>query len=209
MRKFAAIVVLAVAAAGPACAGDLTATAQAAISHYRAEHGLPPVTPDPKLMQLAAEQANAMARAGVLDHDVGRPFQVRIVSYGPEVACENIAAGTKTFASTLDIWQHSAGHDANLRRTGVTRFGIASAEAPDSKYKIFWALIMAGEKSKPRHGVREAGGPGLMAAAPTAGPKVRVHSERTERSEHTQASSTDLVASLKGLLKPLLPSDKK
>lgn len=209
MRNLAALVCLVLAAAGPACAGDLSGTAQAAISRYRAEHGLPPVTPDAKLMQLAAEQANAMARAGVLDHDVGRPFQVRIVSYGPEVAVENIAAGTKTFASTLDIWQHSPGHDANLRRAGVTRFGIASAEAPNSKYKIFWALIMAGTPPKPGHGVREARGPGLMAAAPTAptaGPKVRVH---REHGEHTQASSTDLVASLKGLLKPLLPADKK
>ena len=201
MRKLAALVCLALAAAGPAGAGDLSAAAQAAISGYRAEHGLPPVTPDAKLMRLAAEQANAMARAGVLDHDVARPFQVRIVSYGPEVAVENIAAGTKTFASTLDIWQHSAGHDANLRKAGVTRFGIASAEAPDSKYKVFWALIMAGEK--PKRGVREAGGPGLMAAAPTQAPKVRVRSERT------QAGSTDLMASLKGLLRPLLPSDKK
>jgi hypothetical protein len=202
MRKLAALVVLALAAAGPARAGDLSATAQAAISHYRAEHGLPPVAPDAKLMRLAAEQANAMARAGVLDHDVAHPFQVRIVSYGPEVAVENIAAGTKSFASTLDIWQHSPGHDANLRRAGVTRFGIASAEAPDSRYKIFWALIMAGT-AKPNHGVRVARGPGLMAATPTAGPKVRVRSERAE------ASSTDLMASLKGLLKPLLPSDKK
>jgi hypothetical protein len=137
-----------------------------------------------------------------MDHDIARPFQARMASYSPEVAVENIAAGTKTFASTLDIWQHSPGHDANLRRAGVTRFGIASAEAPDSRYKIFWALIMAGT-AKPNHGVRVARGPGLMAAAPTAGPKVRVRSERAE------ASSTDLMASLKGLLKPLLPSDKK
>jgi hypothetical protein len=205
MRKLAALVCLAWAAAGPAVAGDLSATAQAAISGYRAEHGLPPVAPDAKLMRLAAEQANAMARAGVLDHDVARPFQVRIVSYGPEVAVENIAAGTKTFASTLDIWQHSAGHDANLRKAGVTRFGIASAEAPDSKYKVFWALIMAGAakpNAKPHHGVREAGGPPVMAVAPTQEPKVRVRSERTA------ASSTDLMASLKGLLKPLWPGEK-
>ena len=199
MRTLAALVCLALAGLAPACAGELSATAQAAISHYRAEHGLPPVTPDAKLMRLAAEQANAMARAGVLDHDIARPFQVRIVSYGPEIAVENIAAGTKTFAATLDIWQHSAGHDANLRKAGVTRFGIASAEAPDSKYKIFWALIMAGEKPKPKHGVREAGGPGLIAVAPTQEPKVRV------RSEPAAASSIDLTASLKGLLKPLWP----
>ena len=197
LRKLVAVVVAAVMAAGPACAEELGATAQAAISRYRAEHRLPPVTPDAKLMRLAAEQANAMARAGVLDHDVGLPFQVRIVSYGPEVAVENIAAGTKTFAATLDVWQHSPGHDANLRKAGVTRFGIASAAAPDSKYKVFWALIMAGDK--PKHGVREARGPAHM-TAPTQGPKVRVRTERAP------AQSTDLMASLKGLLKPLLSS---
>jgi hypothetical protein len=199
MRNLAAVICLAVSAAGPAWAEGLSATAQAAISRYRAEHGLPPVTPDAKLMRLAAEQANAMARAGLLDHDVARPFQARVASYGPEVAVENVAAGTRTFPATLDIWEHSPGHDANLRNKGVTRFGIASAEAPDSKYKVFWALIMAGEKQKPKHGVREAGGPGLMAAAPAQGPKVR------GRREPAQAGSADLVASLKGLLKPLWP----
>jgi len=200
MRKLAAIVCLAVSAAAPACAEGLTATAQGAISHYRAEHGLPPVTADAKLMRLAAEQASAMARTGVLDHDVGRPFQARVASYGPDVAVENIAAGARTFPAALDMWKHSAGHDANLRRPGVTRFGIASAEAPDSKYKVFWALIMAGEKPKPKPRVREAGTPGLMAAAPTQGPKVRARSERKEKT-----GSTDLMASLKGLLKPLWP----
>jgi hypothetical protein len=196
MRKLLRMVVV-LAMAAPAQAGELAATAQAAISQYRAEHGLPAVTPDAKLMKLAAEQANAMARAGVLDHDVARPFQVRIVSYGPEVAVENIAAGTKTFSATLDIWQHSPGHDANLRNAGVTRFGIASAAAPGSRYKIFWALIMAG--SKPHHGIREARGPALVPPAPIAGPKTHV------RSEPAPAGSPDLLASLKGLLKPIWP----
>ena len=199
MRKLLRMVVV-LAMAAPAQAGELAATAQAAISQYRAEHGLPAVTPDAKLMKLATEQANAMARAGVLDHDIARPFQVRIVSYGPEVAVENIAAGTKTFAATLDMWEHSPGHDANLRKAGVTRFGIASAEAPDSKYKVFWALVMAG--ATPHHGVREArvrGGTGvLVPAAPVAEPKLRV------RSEPAPAGSSDLLASVKGLLRPLL-----
>ena len=194
MRRMLGVVV-ALAAAAPACAGELAETAQTAISRYRAEHGLPAVNPDPQLMRLAAEQANAMARSGVLDHDVARPFRVRIVSYGPDLAVENIAAGTRTFSATLDIWQHSPGHDANLRKAGVTRFGIASAEAPNSKYKIFWALIMAG--AKPHHAIREAGGPGLLPAAPNAGPKVGVRGERA------QAGSPDLLASLKGLLRPL------
>src|SRR5579864_4481326 len=145
-RGILAAIVAAAALTGAARAEDLAAAAQAAISHYRAQHGLPAVAPDPRLMALAAEQARAMARAGVLEHDVDRPFTVRVASYDPDIAVENIACGTRTFASTLDLWEHSPGHDANLRRAGVTRFGIAAAPAPQSKYKVFWSLIMAGSK---------------------------------------------------------------
>jgi hypothetical protein len=195
----AAAVLAALALPGAACAEDLAAAAQAAISQYRAQHGLPAVTPDPRLMALAAEQARAMASADVLEHDVDRPFQVRVASYDPDVAVENIACGTRTFASTLDLWEHSPGHDANLRRDGVTRFGIAAAPAPASKYKIFWSLIMAG--SKPHHGLRTAGGPGvLMRAGPDAGPVVHVRSEPAAAS-----SSPSLLATVKGWLKPLWP----
>src|SRR5262249_38192261 len=175
----------------------------AAISHYRAEHGLPAVTPDARLMALAAEQARAMAKAGVLDHDVDRPFQARIVRYDPGVAVENIAGGTTTFAATLALWKHSPGHDANLRRDGVTRFGIASAPAPDAKYKVFWSLIMAGPR--PKHELRQARGPTagpVLIAAPgqVAEPVVRV---RTVRSS---SKDPGLMSGPKNLLRPLLPS---
>ena len=183
------------AVAGPAAAEDLAANAQAAISHYRAEHGLAAVRPDARLMALAAEQARAMARAGVLEHNVDKPFSARIVRYDAEVAVENIACGTDTFAATLALWKRSPGHDANLRRAGVTRFGIASAPAPQSKYKVFWSLIMAAPDS--HHGLRQAGAPGVMRAAPGQGPVVRVHAERK------QESGPGLVSSLKGLLRPL------
>jgi Cysteine-rich secretory protein family len=196
MRKLIGLY-LVLAMAGPAGAEDYAAAAQAAISHYRAEHGLPGVRADARLMQLAAEQARAMAQAGVLEHDVDKPFSVRIVRYNPEIAVENIACGTTTFAATLEMWKHSAGHDANLRNTGVTRFGIASAPAPQSKYKVFWSLIMAAPDS--RHGLRQAGAPGLLRAAPAGqGPVVRVHAERPQEA--------GLMSSLKGLLRPLWAS---
>jgi len=192
MRKLTGLF-LVLAMASPAGADDLAATAQAAISHYRAAHGLPGVRPDGRLMQLAAEQARAMARAGVLEHDVDRPFNVRIVRYDPEIAVENIAGGTTSFAATLELWKRSPGHDANLRRAGVTRFGIASAAAPQSKYKVFWSLIMAAPDS--HHGLRQAGAPGLLRAAPGQGPVVRVRAERPQ--------SGGVLSSLKGLLRPL------
>jgi hypothetical protein len=186
---------------GVACAEDLAAVAQAEISRYRAEHGLPPVTVDPKLMALAAEQARAMARADSLEHDVDRPFQVRVASYGPDVAVENIAGGTRDFTSTLVLWEHSPGHDANLRRAGVTRFGIASAPAPQSKYKVYWSLIMAG--TRPHHGLRVAGGPGLLRAGPDQGPVVHV---RAEPAEHAATHSPGVLATVKSWLKPLWSS---
>src|SRR5258708_39028325 len=81
-----------------------------AISHYRQQPGLAAVTADSRLMALAAEQAHAMARAGVLDHSVSRPFGSRIAGYGPDVAVENIAAGTRSFESTFELWKRSPGH---------------------------------------------------------------------------------------------------
>jgi uncharacterized protein YkwD len=194
MRKLAAIIV-ALTLVSPAGAEELAATAQAAISHYRQQHGLLAVTSDARLMQLAAEQARAMARAGVLEHDVDKPFSARIVRYDPDVAAENIAAGTTDFSATLELWKHSPGHDANLRKAGVTRFGIASAAAPQSTYKMFWALILAGPHS--RRGIEQAGGPGMLRAAPGQEPVVRVRAQRSHE------ASADLLSGLKRLLRPL------
>jgi hypothetical protein len=33
--------------------------------------------------------------------------------------------------------------------TGATRMGIAAVYAPGSKYKVFWALILAGPEDRP------------------------------------------------------------
>jgi uncharacterized protein YkwD len=203
-RTLAAVIVAlsAIAASSDhARAENLAAAAQAAISHYRQQHGLPGVTADPKLAQLAHEQAAAMARTGVLDHDVDRPFSVRIVRYNADVAAENIAAGTATFASTLALWKTSAGHNANLLRHGVTRIGIASAPAPQSKYKVFWALILAGKSSPPK--LRRTGGPAdALRAASIKEPVVRVRAQ-------PPASGVDsgLFSGLSRLLRPLVGDD--
>ena len=174
MRKLFGIL-LAVTITGPV--GAQAQGAAQAISHYRHQHGLGAVTADSRLMALAAEQAHAMARAGVLDHSVSRPFGSRIAGYGPDVAVENIAAGTRSFGATFDLWKRSPGHDANLRRSGVTRFGIASAPAPQSRYKVFWALILAGSQ----HGRLKAGAPGMMRSP--GGPAVRMRKHSAEDGE--------------------------
>jgi len=130
--------------AGPAAALDAGA-AQSMISGYRRNNGLGAVTIDPELMRLANEQATAMAARGTLDHTVNAPFQERIRKsrFDASVAVENIGAGYHTLAEAFSGWRDSPPHRENMLNANVTRMGIAAVYSPKSKYKVFWALILA------------------------------------------------------------------
>ena len=122
------------------------AAAASMISGYRSNNGLGPVTVDPELMRLAAEQARTMAARDKMAHDSGRPFQERVRNsiFGGVVAVENISAGYHTLAEAFSGWRDSPPHRANMLNHNVVRMGIAAAYAPASKYKVFWALILTG-----------------------------------------------------------------
>src|SRR6202453_1076362 len=129
---------------------DVTVDAAAAasmISGYRGNNSLGPLAVDPELMRLAGEQAMAMAAHDKMDHDIGRPFQERVRNspFKGAVVVENISAGYHTLAEAFSGWRDSPPHKANMLNRSVTRLGIAAAFAPNSKYKVFWALILAGD----------------------------------------------------------------
>ena len=129
---------------------DMTVDAAAAasmISGYRSNNGLGAVTVDPELMRMASEQAMAMASHDKMDHDIGRPFRDRVRSspFSSGIVVENISAGYHTLAEAFSGWRDSPPHRANMLKSGVSRLGIAAAYAPNSKYKLFWALILAGD----------------------------------------------------------------
>ena len=129
---------------------DMTVDAAAAasmISGYRSNNGLGAVTVDPDLMRMASEQAMAMASHDKMDHDIGRPFRDRVRSspFSSVIVVENISAGYHKLAEAFSGWRDSPPHRANMLKSGVSRLGIAAAYAPNSKYKLFWALILAGD----------------------------------------------------------------
>jgi uncharacterized protein YkwD len=128
------------------------AAAASMISGYRKNNGLGAVAVDPALMKLAAEQAHAMASRDRLDHDVGRGFGQRIAGsgYDAKAAYENIGAGYHTLAEAFSGWRGSSGHRANMLRRDVSQIGIAAAYSPRSKYKVFWALILASPDDRKR-----------------------------------------------------------
>ena len=121
------------------------AAAASMISGYRANNGLTAVTLDPELMKLADAQARAMASHDKLDHNVIRDFSERlqVAGYKSTVAAENIGAGYHTLAEAFSGWRDSPPHRRNMLLEGASRIGIAAAYAPQSKYRVYWALILA------------------------------------------------------------------
>ncbi len=125
---------------------QLDATAAASmISGYRRNNGHDALSVDPALMKLAEAQARAMASRDKLDHNVTRGFTERLKAsgYDAKVAAENISAGYHTLAEAFSGWRDSPPHRQNMLLRGATRMGIAAVYAPQSKYKVFWALILA------------------------------------------------------------------
>lgn len=121
------------------------ATAASMISGYRANNGLPAVALDPELMRLAQAQAAVMAQRDKLDHGAAKPFVVRLKAsgYDAKTAAENVSAGYHTLAEAFSGWRDSPPHRANMLLKGATRIGIAAVYTPSSKYKVYWALILA------------------------------------------------------------------
>ena len=72
------------------------------------------------------------------------------------VAVENVSAGYHTLAEAFSGWRDSPPHRANMLKSGVTKLGIAASYAPNTKYKVFWTLILASADSAITRGVIRA-----------------------------------------------------
>jgi len=116
------------------------------LSDYRQRNGLPRVEIDARLVEMAEAQAKAMAQRNQVTHDPGgRSFTKRLTASGFNArgAAENVGAGYHTLAEAFSGWRDSPSHNKNMLLSGATKIGIATAYAPNSKYKVFWALVLA------------------------------------------------------------------
>jgi uncharacterized protein YkwD len=118
------------------------ATAAAMISDYRRNKGLGPLQVDATLQSFAEEEARAMAAA---DKPASADaLKARLAAKGIAAPAANLSAGYHTLAEAFSGWRDSPVHDRTMLIAGATRLGIATAYAPNSKYKVYWALIVAG-----------------------------------------------------------------
>lgn len=115
------------------------------ISLYRRSNGLGNVEIDPALMAQAQAQAKAMAARDKLSHEVQGSLTARLNKAGfqKNVAVENVSAGYDTMAEVFSGWRNSPPHNANLLAPKMTRMGVAAAYNPNTRYKVFWAMVMA------------------------------------------------------------------
>ena len=125
------------------------------ISLYRKNNGLGAVVVDPDLMRVAEAQSQAMASRNKLDHDVKAPLPKRLqaAGYPATLAVENVSAGYHTLAEAFSGWRDSPPHRANMLQNDVTKLGIAASYAPNTKYKVFWTLILASTQPREQLGV--------------------------------------------------------
>ena len=116
----------------------------AKVSAYRRSHGLSPVAIDPGLMVLAQAQATAMASQNQLSHTISGSLDHRLnAAHHPKgYAVENVSAGYADADAAVAGWQRSPGHNANLLDSHMRRLGIAAADAPGTRFKTYWALMM-------------------------------------------------------------------
>lgn len=136
------------AAAGPADAG-----AASMVSRIRAAYGLGPVRIDPALTRAAERQAQAMAAAGVLSHDVAGSFGARMnaAGLGQVPTAENVGAGHRSLQAAIESWRRSPDHQANLLMREATRIGVARVDAPGKPYGSYWAMVLAADETPGRY----------------------------------------------------------
>ena len=117
------------------------ATAAGMISNYRRNNGLGPVAADPGLERMAQAEAQAMAAA---DKPASADsVKARLAAAGVAAPAANLSAGYRTLAEAFSGWREQPQNNRVMLDAKATRLGIATAYAPQSKYKVYWALILA------------------------------------------------------------------
>jgi hypothetical protein len=62
---------------------------------------------------------------------------------GDSNAAENVGAGHSSVEDAINAWIRSPHHHENMLMKDATRFGMVVADAPNSRYRNYWALDLA------------------------------------------------------------------
>lgn len=108
----------------------------------RAQHDLPPLRVNPRLIEDAKLQANQIAATGVLEHFIlGAPYptpsiRAEVAGYAWNTLGENLAFGYADAPSAVAAWMRSPGHRANILGNGYSETGVVLA--PDRQGQLIF-----------------------------------------------------------------------
>ena len=120
------------------------------INSYRQSQGVGEVSLNPALMSLANSYAASLANSARTNRNVqpDGKLHARLQSAGYQAADvdESVTAGYHTFAEAFSGWRDSPPHRKTMLMKNATEMGIAAAYAPNTRYKVYWVLVMAQPK---------------------------------------------------------------
>ena len=95
-----------------------------------------------RLERMAQAEAQAMAAA---DKPASADsVKARLAAAGVAAPAANLSAGYRTLAEAFSGWREQPQNNRVMLDAKATLLGIATAYAPPPKYKVYWALILAG-----------------------------------------------------------------
>jgi uncharacterized protein YkwD len=122
------------------------------INQIRQQHGMPTLTADPALAEIARIRSRDMAAKGYFSHSPpdGCNYVCLMDSRGVSHAWagENIAWNTWDWSKTADVavemWRKSPPHMQNILGCHYTRFGAGVAKAADGK--VYFTMVFDGNR---------------------------------------------------------------
>jgi uncharacterized protein YkwD len=122
------------------------------INEIRAENGLPPLTPDAALLEVARIRSRDMAANHYFSHNPpdGCNYACLLDAHGVPYAWagENIAWNTydwsQTGAQAVQLWRNSPPHLQNILNCHFERFATGVAKGSDGK--VYYTMIFEGAR---------------------------------------------------------------
>ncbi len=124
---------------------DQTQGALPLVNALRAKHGLSALATDPVAVSAALDQANRMAGANEMNHNIGPGANFLARMKGQNVglpAAENIAAGQDSVERAVTAWITSKHHLENMLGD-YQGLGVAVVRNPASGNKPYWSMILS------------------------------------------------------------------
>lgn len=124
--------------------------AQRAAGATCGDEQLPPVPPlqwHAAMEAAAADHLQDVAASGVLSHDgsdgstVGGRLRRHAYTWGG--VGENVAAGYRSPALTLQQWLRSPAHCRTLMQANYRHLGVVGRHVPGSRYDAWWVMVVA------------------------------------------------------------------